>query len=323
MTETKQTSSLLDNIAPLLVIGAGICWGCIGIFIRPLEAAGFSSFQLIFVRSSLASLIMLAICLVHNPSILRIRLRDLWCFLGTGLIGVVFFSACYYTTISMTTLSVAAVLMYTAPVFVVLLSRPLFGESITPRKLVAVVLTIIGCVYVSGMLTEAPQISPLGLLIGIGSGIGYASYSIFSRFALQRGYQPLAIATWTFIFATIGSLFLANPVEIVGQFVAQPSALWPALGLAVVNAVAAYELYTTGLAHMENGRASVIVSIETVVATLTGVFVFNEVFTWYNALGIALVLTAVALLGLSKTPINSEALDSEIASDEVAPDESL
>lgn len=294
------SQAFAKRFAPLLVIGAGVCWGCIGLFVRPLEAAGFTNFQVCFIRCALAAVILLVFVFIRNPQLLRVRPCDLWCFFGTGILSVVFFSVCYYTTIEMSTLSVAAVLLYTAPAFVLFLSWPLFGEAITARKLVAVVLTIIGCVFVSGLFSAAPLIAPFGVLIGIGSGLGYALYSIFSRFALERGYAPLTIATYTFVFATLGSLFLCNPIETAVQLAGAPSAIVPALGIAVVNAVCAYALYTAGLQYMENGRASVIVSVEPIVATLLGIFVYGEAFTWYNAVGIVLVLTAVALLGLSK-----------------------
>lgn len=300
MHDADNINPTLARIAPLLVIAAGICWGCVGLFVRPLEAAGFTSFEIVCIRSSLAAIFFVAVNLVRNPHVLRIRPRDLWCFLGTGCVGFMGVSVFYYITISMTTLSVAAVLMYTAPAFVLVFSRLLFGETITLRKLVAVVLTITGCVFVSGMLTETPQITPLGLLIGIASGISYASYSIFSRFALERGYEPATVTSWTFLLGALASMLLCNPAEIAVNFTGNPTAIPAALGLALINAIAAYLLYTTGLQYMENGRASVVVSIEPVVATLVGVFVFGELFTWQNGVGVALVFAAVTLLGLGK-----------------------
>ena len=283
------------RLAPVLVLATGVCWGSIGLFVRPMEGA-LSSFEICFVRCTLTALMLVVLALARNRHALRIRLRDIWCFIGTGLLSVVFFSVCYYTTISLTSLSVAAVLLYTAPAFVLLMSRPLFGEAITPVKVLAVVLTIVGCVFTSGMVAGEAQLSPLGILIGIGSGFGYALYSIFSRFALQRGYEPLTISAWTFIFAAFGSSFLCNPVQTASVVLADSALWWPAIGIALVNAVIPYALYTTGLKYMENGRASVIVSVEPVVATLLGTFVFGEDFAWFNAVGIALILCAVVLL---------------------------
>ena len=83
--------------------------------------------------------------------LLRIRLRDLWCFLGTGIGSIVFFNYCYFKTISLTSMSVAAVLLYTAPAIVMVLSRILFGERFTVRKVTALVMTFVGCIFVTGI----------------------------------------------------------------------------------------------------------------------------------------------------------------------------
>ena len=270
-----------------------------GLFVRPLNEGGLASFQIAWIRCASAALILVAFTLVRDPKALRFRLRDIWCFLGTGLASVVFFTVCYYTTISLTSLSVAVVLLYTSPVFVLVLSRLLFGERITWHKVLAVILAVVGCAFASGIVSGTPQLSPHGLLIGIGSGFGYALYSIFSRYALMRGYKPLTISTWTFIFASLGCLPFANPVSTVTVLAAQAQLLWPVLGLALVATVVPFALYTIGLQYVENGRASVIVSVEIVMAAFIGFLVFGESLAWFNALGIAMVIGAVALIGLT------------------------
>ena len=289
--------SPLAKWAPLIVVAAGFCWGCVGLFIRPLQDLGFSSFQLSWVRSLLTALFFLAFVLVRNRNLLRVSPRDAWCFLGTGLVSVAFFSVCYYTTISLTSLSVAAVLMYTAPAFVLVFSHLLFGDAITPVKVAAVVLIIVGCALVSGFATGVPQVPLLGLLTGLGAGVGYASYSIFSRYALNKGYESLTITVWTFVIAAIAMAFMCDPAATVAHIAATPGSIPLLVGLALVNAVTPYALFTLGLKYMENSRAAVFVSVEPVVAALVGMLAFGEAFTWFIAMGIALVLLAIALLG--------------------------
>lgn len=294
--QEQQQQGTMAKLAPLLIVITGICWGCIGLFVRPLSEAGLSSFQMSWLRSICTVAMMLVLVLVKDPSLLRFKLRDIWCFLGTGLVSVVFFTICYYTTISLTSLSVAATLMYTAPAFVLFMSYLFFKESITPVKIFAVVLIVVGCAFVGGLLAGAPQLNLFGFLVGLGSGFGYAMYSIFSRFALERDYHPLTIAIWTFVFATIGSTFLVNPIETTQLACSSLTTAAYVLGFALVNSVTPYVLYTTALQYVENSRAAVIVSIEPVVASLVGVFAFGEALTWFNVVGIVLVLVAVALL---------------------------
>ena len=66
----------------------------------------------------------------------------------------------------------------------------------------------------------------------------------------------------------------------------------------IVTTALPYIVYNFGLSRMENGQAAIIASIEPVVATLLGFFVFHEVLTPGNVLGIGLVLSAIVLSNL-------------------------
>lgn len=244
----------------------------------------------------MAALILVGIALATDRAALRVKPRDLWCLVGAGVASELFFNACYFTTISLTSLSVAAVLLYTAPVFVMTLSRVVFKERVTRRKIAAALLTIVGCALVSGLFTSVPALSAAGVLIGIGSGIGYALYSVFSRLALERGYSPLAVVAWTFVFAALGGLFIVDPAATTHHIVERPESLLPLAGNAIVSTVLPYILYTTGLRHVENGRAVIFASLELVVATALGVVAFGETLSLGNLVGVSLVIVAIVLM---------------------------
>lgn len=285
-----------SRFAPLLILAAGACWGCTGAFARVLGDAGFTSLQITEIRLFMAALILVGIALATDRAALRVKPRDLWCLVGAGVASELFFNACYFTTISLTSLSVAAVLLYTAPVFVMALSRIVFKERVTRRKIAAALLTIVGCALVSGLLTSVPALSAAGVLIGIGSGLGYALYSVFSRLALERGYSPLAVVAWTFVFAALGGLFIVDPAATTHHIVERPESLLPLAGNAIVSTVLPYILYTTGLRHVENGRAVIFASLELVVATALGVVAFGETLSLGNLVGVSLVIVAIVLM---------------------------
>ncbi len=296
MSNNTNDSPSAAKLGALLVFLAGATWGCVGLFIRPLASMGYSNFQLAWVRALITAIIFFIYIMVRKPDALYVKPRDIWCFLGTGLVSVVFFCICYYTTISFTSLSVAAVFMYTSPAFVLILSHFFFGDSVTPLKIGAVALVIVGCTFVSGLAVGVPQLPLIGVLTGLGSGIGYASYSVFSRFAIQRGYESITITFWTFFIAAIGASFISSPGAALAHMFSAPESIPWLVGLAVCNAVIPYALFTAGLKYVENSRAAIIVSVEVVVASLVGTFVFGEPFMWFNGVGMALVLFAVALL---------------------------
>ncbi len=281
-----------DKLKYLYVFAAGSLWGIISLFLKPMLNLGFSQIQTVTLRCLVAAAVLGVYMLVKDKSLFRFKLRDIWCFLGTGLVSLMFFSICYFYSMTYNGVCVAVILLYTSPVFVMLLSLPLFKEKITYKKLIAVVLTVAGCVFVSGA-AGGQSIGFVGIVLGICSGLGYALYSIFSRYALQRNYNSMTISFYTFLFCGLGCLPFASPVSMALSL--SPKAVLYSLGLGVVCCVMPYILYTKGLEYVDNTRASVIVAVEPVVASLIGVFVYNESVTAVKLLGVALVLSAVVI----------------------------
>lgn len=291
----KKNSSLLG---PALIILAAVFWGSMGLFVRPLSARGFSSLQITSARLTLGALVFCGILLLRDPQGFRIRRKDVPLFLGLGLASVLFFTVCYFTAITMMPLSTAAILLYTSPIWIMLMSVLFFREKLSARKLLALALAFGGCVLVSGF--SGGGLTPAGLLLGLGAGFGYGLYSIFGTVALRR-YSPLTVTTWAFVISAVGSWFISRPADMLAKIAAAPS---PAglllffLLTAMVTAVVPYLSYTQGLQTVEASRAGIIATIEPLVATLVGVFVFSEPMTLMNCLGIAMILSAVVLLNL-------------------------
>lgn len=279
--------------APLYVMGAGICWGMIGLFSRHLGILGFSPIQITFGRSFVTAVVMLLYMVTMRRKDLSFAVKDGWMFLGTGLCSIVFFNVCYFTAMELTTLSVAAILLYTAPSIVMVLSVLLFKERFTALKAFCLVLAFLGCVFVSGVGTGAVPLG--GILAGLGAGLGYALYSIFGRYALAK-YTPYAVTTWTFIVASLGLVALADVPHVVGIVVGEPLALGWLLLLGLVSTTIPFLLYTQGLQRMEAGKASILASIEPLTSTVVGVTVFHEALTPLGVLGMACILGAVVLL---------------------------
>lgn len=279
------------SVAMILTAAAG--WGLIGLFSRPLTAAGLSALQVTFVRSAVVVVCMGLYLLARDRSLLRVRLGDMWIFLGTGLVSIVFFNVCYFTTIQRTTLAAASILLYTAPCFVMLMSAMFFHERVTARKLTALALAFGGCVLVSGIAKGG--ITPFGLLTGVGAGFGYATYSIFGKVALKK-YHTFTVIFYTFVVSTV----CLAPFVHIGQGAAvvmgSGRTLALALGLGLVSTFMPYICYTGGLEHVEAGKASVLAFAEPMVAALTGVIAFHERLTVQSAVGIGLIFAAIVLL---------------------------
>ena len=280
------------------VLGAGVCWGFMGFFTRNLAAIGIGSDGAIIIRCIVAALGFALLMLIKDPSAFKVRPKDFWCFIGSGIVSFLFFTFCYFTAISMMSLSAAAILLYIAPCVVTLLSAVLFKEKITPLKLFCVALSFAGCCLVSGV-AGGVSITGTGLLFGIGAGVGYALYTIFSRCALGRGYSSLTINFYSCVLAGIGAVIIWHPAGLPAAVFASAGSLLFCVVTGVVTCFVPYLLYTYSLTGLENGKASVIASVEPVVASLTGFFIFGEKLGLPNVIGVILVLTAVVLLNIS------------------------
>ena len=163
----KKNTSLLG---PALIVLAGIFWGSMGIFVRRLGALGFTSLQITAARLVLGALIFCLILLLRDPKGFRIRVTDIPLFLGLGLASVLFFTVCYFTAITMMPLSTAAILLYTSPIWILLMSVLFFHEKLNGRKVLALALAFGGCVLVSGLIggSGSGGLTTAGLLFGLG-----------------------------------------------------------------------------------------------------------------------------------------------------------
>lgn len=276
-----------------LVLAGASLWGLIGLFNRTLMAAGLTPESIVLVRN-LGGLILLGLVLgLWKREVFRIQPGHLIYFFGTGIVSVLLFTWCYFSCQQECSLAVAAILLYTSPAFVVLLSALLWRDRLTGKKLLALGLTFFGCICVTGVYSGDMTITIRGFLLGLGAGFFYALYSIFGRYALAH-YQPYTVTFYTFVFAGIGSLIFLRPAQLA-VLSSVPIAL-VALGLAVVCTVLPYLFYTAGLARMDSGKAAIIASVEPVVAALVGIIVFHESMSPATGLGVVSILAAVLLL---------------------------
>jgi len=283
------------NIFTLCTIFAGVLWGTISVFLKNLSSSGLSLIQITACRAVFSSFFLFVYFFVKDKNLLKIKLKDIWMFVGTGVVSLTFFSLCYFSTILESGASIAVILLYTSPIFILLLSAILFKEKITKIKLFALILTFVGCIFVTGIGGEN-HLSAKGLFIGLCAGFGYALYSIFSRFALKK-YKPLTVTFYTFVFSSISLLPFCIVVEICSSF-SEKSLLF-LIGIALVCTVLPYIFYTFGLSGLETGKAAILVTVEPLVGSLIGIFVWKETLDMLKLIGIIMIFIAVILINLN------------------------
>ncbi len=295
MTKNKENTAALGTA---LVIIAGVFWGSMGIFVRAMGKYGFDSIQIAALRLTVAAVVFAVLHCVLERSALWITARDIPLFLGLGLGSILFFTVCYFSAINMMTLSTAAILLYTSPIWVMLMACVFFKERMTARKLAALVCAFGGCVLVSGIGGGA--MTARGLIVGLCSGIGYGLYSILGSVALKK-YSAVTVTTYTFVIAAVGAWIICDPADMTAKLAAAESVwrlAWLVVLTGLVTAVIPFAAYTRGLTYVEPSRAAILATVEPMVATLLGALVFAEPVTLLSGLGIVLILVSVVMLNV-------------------------
>ena len=279
----------------ILIIIAGLFWGSMGIFVRHLNDLGFSSIQVACLRLVTAGILFALILLIKDPKGFKISPKDIPLFLALGLVSILFFTCCYFTAIRLMTMSTAAILLYTSPIWVMILAIIFLKEKFSVQKLIALVLAFAGCVLVSGF---GGKVTVVGILVGLGSGLGYGLYSILGTIALRK-YSPYTVTTYTFLIAAIGSWFINHPADMLSKFSSATDfngLILLSLLTALLTAVIPFLLYTLGLRNVEASKAGILATVEPMVATIVGITYFSEALTLLSGIGIFLILSAVVIL---------------------------
>ena len=287
----------MKKIYALSIILAGIFWGTIGVFAKVLTQFGFNSFQNSTIRLVSAAIMLFII----NRNHLKIKAKDLWMFALLGTASLFSMSFVYFQAIKYTSLSLAAILLYTAPIMVTIMACVFYHEKISALKISALVFAFLGIVLISGF-DKTTNVTPVGIIYGLLSALAYSLYSIIGKFILKK-YSTKTTITYAFIFAGIVSLFVCDFDSFSKVIVSCDSKLLLILtmiGMGAFSAAIPYTLYTIGLNHIPAGKASILACVEPLTATLVGVMFFNEKLGVISVIGIIFILCAVTALSFSK-----------------------
>lgn len=282
--------------AELEILAASVIWGSIGIYVKFMQRAGAGSEWCSFLRVGFAACIMTAaVILIKGPSAMKISRRELFACAMLGIVCHGIYNIFYNISVMETGVSVSAVLLNIAPAVTAVVSVAVFGERISARRSLLLVLNIAGCtVAVTGGRLELAGVPLFGLLCGIGSGVCYAMTAVIGRIA-SGDADALVMSAWSYIFAAVftGMWILGTdaPCAVNSQVIG-----WGFM-YALIPTALGYVLYYKGVKKIsEVSRVPVIASVECVAASLLGMVMFHEDIGAANWLGIAVVIGSVWLM---------------------------
>lgn len=284
-----------------LVVLATFFWSTAGVTITTVvRETGITALGLAFWRVFCAFLCLLGALTISRPGALRVCLRDLPWLAGMGVLAVGTFQVLWILAILTNGASVSTVIQCNAPIIVTALARILWREPLTWRKWAAIGLATLGTVLVSG-LSGAGQIhiTPLGLLISLGSALTYAGITLFAK-KLTGSYNSFAILMYSFGFAALALL----PFQIGRPLPAQISitAVGAFAGLVLFTTIAGYASYTLALRHLQASVAAILAMVEVPFASFFGYVLLGERLGPWQIVGALAVIGGVVLLSLRPLP---------------------
>ena len=285
----------MKSFNSFLIILSGVLWGTMGLFVHALsDVFSLTSLQSSSVRLITGAIITSFFVFFYNKKLFKIALCDLWIFLCSGVLSIMCLTVFYFLSInSDTSMSVSAILLYTAPIWVMIFSCLLFKEAFTIKKSLALICAFLGCILIS--LGGDVKMTLQGFIYGLISGIAYASYSIFGKLATKK-YHPFTFTLYSFIFASISIVFVLYFTD--GFFTSTPFSAKTALMFLCVGIFTAflpYLLYTKGLSGTEPSKASIMASAEPLSASICGLFI-GEKLTFSVILGMLGIILAIIIL---------------------------
>ena len=292
---------MMKRIYLILPILAGMMFGSSGIFVRTLTQNGIDPTTLLFLRFSIAIIPLLIAILATDKNLFKINLKDIPLFLVCSLC-IIGLNLCYNHSMNTVPLSLAAVLLSIAPIYVLIIAYFMFGENITSKKLICMILAISGCIMMTGVLEiNFENIPLLGILSGIGAGLFWAAYLMASKKSIENGKHTFTILFYSIIFISIALIPFSDFSEISNFISINPMLTVIFLILhSTFSFALPYILSTISLNYMDSGTSSIFLSgAEPFAALIFGLLIYSEVPTPLMFCGF--ILTIIAMMMLSKT----------------------
>ena len=303
-------ASRLTRGYAICIVGT-VIWSSTGVLIAYLTANyEIAPLVLAFWRDlAMAGFLALVFALFSSRR-LRPGAGNAGFFLLYGLV-LSLFNSLWTISVALNGASVSTVLAYSSTAFTALLGWRLLGESLGGLKILAVTLSILGTVLVSGAYNPANwQLNPLGIITGLFSGLAFAAYSLMGRVSSQRKIDPWTTLLYTFASAAVyilGYNLLAGwlPQGTASSDLFQLGAQWQAwavlLFLAIGPTIGGYGLYTVSLGYLPASVANLIAATEPVFTAILAYFLLNEVLTASQLAGGALIVVSVVVVRVAES----------------------
>lgn len=283
-------------IGSIEILIAGIIWGFIGYFVKELSTMGATSELITFFRVFFAFIFaaIVALIMYGAESFILTREQLFWCFLD-GILTQGIFNYCYSICVEKSGVAIAAVLLYTSPVFNAIISYFAFREKLGFKRNIILGLNILGCIIAATALDFSfKTVSILGIFMGLMSGLTYGASPVLGKYA-NKNPNLFVVIAYNELFASLFVLLFLKPFSGI-EIISKKMWIYGIMYGVLITGIA-YMFYYDGVKRMtELSIVPVIASIEVVVAAFVGIMIYREPLNMINYIGIVIVIVSIVLM---------------------------
>lgn len=269
----------------LMLIVSMTIFGTLGIFVRNIPV---SSGELALYRAILAALLIAVYLIITKQRIPFAKIKKevpllLLSGIAMGINWILLFEAYKYTTVSLATLS-----YYFAPVIVTVVCPILFHERLTGKQIFCFIMSTIGLVMITGIGDVGSGSDFLGILFGLGAAVFYATVILLNKFIKNvEGIPRTFLQFLSAIVILVPYVMLSGGMSLGGM----NAVGW--INLLVVGLVhtgVTYCMYFSSLKELPGQKAAILSYIDPLVAVLISVTILGEKMTFWQIAGGILIL---------------------------------
>jgi drug/metabolite transporter (DMT)-like permease len=304
----------MKHRAEFLMISAAMGFSLGGIGAKILREADMNAFRLTQIRTTGAAAILLTIAFITGKNQLRIKRNELKDLIIFGVIGVAAVTSFYFFAIKYLYVSVALIIEFTAPIWIVLYLRFIKKKQISPLMWWGIGFAFSGLILISQVWSES-KLSPIGVAFAFADAFALATYFLYAE-KLTQGRSSLSLMTWGIGIAAVfwalvqpwwmfPTKYLTDSYSLGGNLDNFQVPGWVlVLWIIIVGTVIPYLLTVTGIRELSASTSSVIGMIEPIFAGAIAWWLLNEAFNTVQLIGSAIVLVGIYLADKAKASVH-------------------
>jgi drug/metabolite transporter (DMT)-like permease len=293
LQEALSSEPSRPGVGLLAAVAAAHLWAVSGVFGKIVMTGSLSPARLVFYRSVLSAMILLAVLLWRDRTLLRLSRRDLPFFLAMGTLGLALTQFTYYAAIQSLSVGMAILLQYLAPLWMVLFERFWMKIPLTRARLAALTLALAGCAMVSVETESSRHWGNPGVLLGLTAGLCFALYTLMTRHALNS-HRDLTVLFYSFLFSAVFWGVSPDSWQPLSQI--ESFKIWMVLYVVVFGTIFPFLLFMRAMKHLSASHTGIISTLEPVVAAVIAWIFLHEKLTALQLCGGLCVLLAIVIL---------------------------